>query len=120
MPKLDGKKMTGDEKLDMMANPKKFTLVTPTTKGSEPSGDSYKGSQGKVRIPITHKGSLGEYKLSEPTTVRRESLSSLDLKPGKIVQKLNALAVFTKNHSPSLHKKIESDIKFIQSKETKK
>ena len=115
MAKLDGKKMTGDQKLEMMGNPKKYTLITPTTKGKEPSGDTYKGAQGKVKIPITHPGSLGEYKLSEPTNIRRESLTSLDLKPSKIVQKLNALSIFTKNHSPSLHKKIESDIKFVQS-----
>ena len=117
MAKLDGKKMTGDQKLEMMGNPKKYTLITPTTKGKEPSGDTYKGAQGKVKIPITHPGSLEPYHLDLKTTERKEILKdkAKEFGKGKLVKKLVAIEIFNRNHAPKTSEKVAKDVKFVQS-----
>jgi hypothetical protein len=82
----------------------------------------------KVRIPISRSGELGKYGykniLKTPEKKRREALMKVVksvgkdtqaqiAKAGKIIQKLNALAIVQKNRQPEFARRVRRDQKFM-------
>jgi hypothetical protein len=82
----------------------------------------------KVRIPISRSGELGKYGykniLKTPEKKRREALMKFVksvgkdtqaqiAKAGKIIQKLNALAIVQKNRQPEFARRVRRDQKFM-------
>lgn len=85
-------------------------------------------SQSRIRIPISRSGELGKYGykniLKTPEKKRREALMSFlksvgkdtskqIKKAGKIIQKLNALAIVQKNRQPEFARRVRRDQKFM-------
>ena len=77
-----------------------------------------KKRKGKVRIKVGRKGSLGGRGFfARPAKMRRRMLVKLAKKIGekRVVGKLRAIQVFSKNRNPSLSEKARLDARFVAS-----
>jgi hypothetical protein len=88
----------------------------------EPTGSTKRasGAKSKVRIPITHKGSLAKYgySLKKSKLARHRALSKAVrlYGPSKTIKKVNALSIYNKKHHKTASKKAHSDVKYIEEK----
>ena len=77
-------------------------------------------STSKVRIPIKNKDSLRDlgYSSKNVPKERHEALNKAVTKYGKtkVVEKLNAVKILTKNRSPGTSRVFGSDLKYVQGK----
>lgn len=85
----------------------------PTTKRAS-------GAKSKVRIPVTHKGSLSKYgySLKKSKTSRHRALTKAirAYGPGEVVKKVNVLSIYNKKHHKMASKKAHADVKYVEEK----
>jgi hypothetical protein len=78
------------------------------------------GAKSKVRIPITHKGSLAKYgySLKKSKLARHRALSKAVrvYGPGETIKKVNVLSIYNKKHHKKAAEKAHSDVKYVEEK----
>lgn len=78
------------------------------------------GAKSKVRIPITHKGSLSKYGYSlKKTKLSRHRALNKAIKvygPAETIKKVNVLSIYNKKYHKTAAKKAHSDVVYIEKK----
>jgi len=107
--------------------PSKTRKVSRRGNGMRSKG-TRKRTRSRIRIPISRSGELGKYGykniLKTPEKKRRNALMSFlksvgkdtskqIKKAGKIIQKLNALAIVQKNRQPEFARRVRRDQKYM-------
>ena len=89
---------------------------------ADPTGSTKRvsGAKSKVRIPITHKGSLSKYgySLHKSKLARHRAITKAVrvYGPAKTIKKINVLSIYNKKHHKKAAQKANSDEKYIQEK----
>jgi hypothetical protein len=103
-------------------------IMVPKTRKNKSTRKRMRSKTSKVRIPISRSGELGKYGykniLKTPEKTRRNALMKFVKsvgkdtraqikKVGKIIQKLNALAIVQKNRQPEFARRVRRDQKYM-------